>query len=200
MMLPNRKSIRLKGYDYSQPGAYFITMNTQGREKLFGKITDGIMHLNEAGKIAQQCWQEIPEHFPTVILDEYIIMPDHIHGIIIITETEPKNNQERVDIWVDVRADNCRGEKFFAQTDFKSPSQTIGSIIRGFKIGVTKQISDGNHKIWQRNYYEHIIRSEKEMRRIRKYIIANPVRAEVNMLQKHPVRQENFLPDENPFI
>ncbi|MDM8001041.1 MAG: transposase, partial [Dehalococcoidia bacterium] len=119
----HRLSIRLKEYDYAQPGAYFVTICTHQRECLFGHVVNGEMHLNEAGGIAQRCWENIPTHFPSVELDAFVIMPNHIHGVIAITEF-------------------CRGERFFAPTPStttpKSPSRTIGSIVRGFKIGVTK--------------------------------------------------------------
>jgi REP element-mobilizing transposase RayT len=84
----NRQSIRLQGYDYAQPGAYFITVVTYDRECecLFGEIVNGEMRINEWGEMAQQCWLEIPDHFPQTQLDEYVIMPDHIHGIIIIND------------------------------------------------------------------------------------------------------------------
>ena len=80
----HRRSIRLQGYDYSQRGAYFITLCTKNREHLFGEILNGEIQLNEFGKITQQCWLEIPNHFPHVQLDKYIIMPNHIHGIIVL--------------------------------------------------------------------------------------------------------------------
>jgi putative transposase len=82
----HRRSIRLKGYDYTQPGAYFITICTHGRECLFGEIIDGEMHLNEAGQIVVQTWQDLPNHVPNVQLDAFVVMPNHVHGIIIITD------------------------------------------------------------------------------------------------------------------
>ncbi|HOO14890.1 MAG TPA: hypothetical protein PKU90_02960 [Candidatus Paceibacterota bacterium] len=156
----HRRSIRLQGYDYSQPGIYFITLCTQNRECLFGEILNGEMRLNEFGKIAHQCWLEMPHHFPHIQLDEFVVMPDHIHGIIVLN--------------------NIVGAKKFSPlqniTPFRSPSKTIGSIIRGFKIGVTKGFRQNTdiYVVWQRNYYEHIIRNEVELNRIRQYIIDNP--------------------------
>jgi len=82
----HRRSIRLQGYDYSQPGIYFITICTKNHECLFGEILNGEMRLNDFGKIAHQCWLEIPNHFPHIQLDEFVIMPDHIHGIIILND------------------------------------------------------------------------------------------------------------------
>ncbi|HRS90694.1 MAG TPA: hypothetical protein P5028_01435 [Candidatus Marinimicrobia bacterium] len=156
----HRRSIRLQGYDYSQQGAYFITVCTQNRECLFGEILNGEMRLNEFGKMARQCWFEIPNHFPHVQLDEYIIMPNHIHGIIVLNDI--------------VGAKNFSPQQYI--TPFRSPSKTIGSIIRGFKIGVTKWFRQNTdiYVVWQRNYYEHIIRNDGELNRIRQYIIDNP--------------------------
>ena len=160
----HRRSIRLKEHDYSQPGAYFVTICTRDRACLFGEIVDGEMRLNEAGEIARGCWEEIPRHFPLVELDAFVVMPNHVHGIIVI---------------------QGRGERFFAPTSTaptttiaQSPSRTIGSIVRGFKIGVTKwfRANTDLHSIWQRGYYEHVIRNEAELTAIREYILGNPAR------------------------
>jgi REP element-mobilizing transposase RayT len=82
----HRRSIRLKGYDYSQAGAYFVTIVTYKRQFLFGEIVNGKIKLNDGGKIAEQCWNDIPKHFPNAIMDEFVIMPNHIHGIIILND------------------------------------------------------------------------------------------------------------------
>jgi len=157
----HRRSIRLQGYDYSSPGAYFVTMCTHNRECLFGEIANGKMRLNELGKIASQCWLAIPDHFPHARLGAFVIMPNHVHGII----------------WI---VDNIVGAKNFSPLQSQQPrgtSKTIGSIIRGFKIGVTKWARQhiDVHTVWQRNYYEHIIRNETELNNIRQYIINNPI-------------------------
>lgn len=154
-----RQSIRLKGYDYRSPGLYFITMCCHKRACLFGEILNGEIQLNNAGMIVRKCWIAIPEHFPNVILHEYVIMPNHVHGIIQLVgankhspDTENKHSPAR------------------------SPSKTVGSVVRGFKIEVTKwmrQHTDIAH-VWHRNYYEHIIRSEKAYRNISTYIANNP--------------------------
>jgi len=88
----HRRSIRLRDYDYSQAGAYFITICAHNRECLFGEIADGAMRLNAAGEIAMQCWQEIPLHFPHSALDEWVIMPNHLHGIVVLTDTVGAKN------------------------------------------------------------------------------------------------------------
>lgn len=183
----HRKSIRLKGYDYSQAGLYFITICCQDRESLFGQIENGEMILNEAGKIAHTEWQNTEKIRENCRIHEFIIMPNHIHGIIEILFKK-----------------ETRGESQFAPIGkFQSPSQTIGSIIRGYKIATIKKIKDLilennkdiistgelqfaptaptaeiikslDFKIWQRNYWEHIIRNENEYNRISNYIINNP--------------------------
>ena len=173
----HRRSIRLKGWDYSQAGAYFITICTQNRECLFGEIVDGEMRLNEAGNIARQCWDDIPIHFPHVDPDVFVIMPNHIHGIILIIDTPPA------------------GAKNFSPlpktTRQCGTSKTIGSIVRGFKIGVTKWMRNSTpvDDVWQRNYWEHIVRNESEMDRIREYIQNNPAQWELDKL--HPGRGES---------
>ena len=179
--LPNRQSIRLKNYDYSQKGSYFITLVTQDRIHLFGKIEDGKMILNTVGKILEEEWRNTIQMRPNIALGEFIIMPDHMHMIITITaQMERKVDKE----WI--------------HSNPKSPSQTIGAIIRGFKGASTKKInqflnSTGEsqfapttesqfaptefykNKIFQRNYYEHIIRNQKDYNRIEQYIIDNPM-------------------------
>ena len=157
-----RKSIRLKGYDYSQQGMYFVTVCTYNHHFLFGHIAEERMILNNAGRFANKCWVEIQEHFTHVALDEFIIMPNHIHGIIIINgKNVGANNYSPLQI-----------------NQFRSPSRTIGSMIRGFKIGVTKwfRANTNVYNVWQRNYYEHIIRNEKKLNKIREYIINNPLK------------------------
>ncbi len=161
-----RRSIRLKGYDYAQPGAYFVTICTHRRAHLFGRVVDGKMVLNALGKIAHQCWLAIPDHFPHTELDEFVIMPNHVHGIIWIVEYP-------------AGAGGAVGAKDFSPLPRpRGTSKTIGSIVRGFKIGVTKWARQNTdiHTVWQRNYYERIIRNERALHAIRQYIRANPRR------------------------
>ncbi len=168
----HRRSIRLRGYDYSRPGAYFITICTYNRACLFGEIADDEMVLNEAGRIAEKCWHEIPSHFPHVRLDTFIIMPNHIHAIVILAE-QPVDG-------TDVGAKNFSPLRPHATAVRRSSgtSQTIGSIVRGFKIGVTKWMRQHTdvYNVWQRNYWEHIVRDEQELHRMRRYIIDNPAK------------------------
>ena len=157
-----RQSIRLGGYDYSSQGAYFVTICTQNRQYLFGDIITNQMHLNEYGEIIQNEWLRNTTARTNVELDEFVIMPNHVHGIIIITNEIAR-----------------RGVLQYAPTNrFRSPSQTIGSIIRGYKSTTTKQINilrkTQNSPIWQRNYFEHVVRDDFDLNRIRQYIIDNP--------------------------
>ncbi|WP_029215059.1 transposase [Kallotenue papyrolyticum] len=168
----HRRSIRLPGYDYTQPGAYFVTICTHERAHLFGQVVDEGMVLNALGEIARQCWLAIPDHFPHATLDTFVIMPNHAHGIIWIVDDDGAKN---------VGAKNVGAKNFSPLRSDEQPhgtSKTIGSIIRGFKIGVTKWARQHTtvHTVWQRNYYEHIIRDERALTAIRQYILDNPRR------------------------
>ena len=167
----HRRSIRLQGYDYSLLGAYFVTICTQNRVCLFGEIADGKIVLNNAGKIAQQCWLEIPNHFPNVSLDQYVIMPNHVHGIIIINGNDDKTNMNNVGV------QNFEPLQIKQNQFRKIIPRSIGTIIRGYKIGVTKWFHQNTNinNVWQRNYYEHILRNEESLNQIRQYIINNPI-------------------------
>ncbi|MBK8492427.1 MAG: hypothetical protein IPL49_16455 [Saprospirales bacterium] len=156
----HRRSIRLKGYDYSQGGFYFITICTKNGAHLFGRIEKGVMQLNEVGRIAEKCWLAIPEHFPQAVLHAFVIMPNHVHGIVEIVGAAGAKN-------------------FSPLPDPKRPkgtSQTIGSIVRGFKIGVTKwaRANTDIQDVWHRNYYEIIIPDGRVYYRISAYIQNNP--------------------------
>jgi len=164
----HRRSIRLPGFDYSQAGAYFVTLVTCQRECLFGEIVNEKMILNEFGKIADECWRAIPEHFPNVDLGAHAIMPNHAHGIIIITSDC-------------VRAQHCcaptSGIKENPHKINVKPG-SLGAIVRSYKSAVSSRINKEYNasNIWQRNYYERVIRNEREMDAIWKYIESNPSR------------------------
>ena len=154
----HRLSIRLHGYDYNQPGSYFVTICTYEKHHVFGSIVNDEMYLNDAGQIIKNTWNSIPQRFPNIELDEYIIMPNHLHGII--TNNGATNNA-----------------KFKSSNNpLSSHLSLLGQIIRTFKAASTSQI----RKIvipdfsWQKNYYEHIIRQEKDLDHIRQYITTNP--------------------------
>jgi len=160
--LYNRQSYRLNGYDYASEGWYFITINTHEKQPLFGKIIDGEMHLNCLGKIVHNEWLNTEKIRDNISLNKFVVMPDHFHAILEINFSKNDNNEIGV---------------------FRSTSQTIGAIVRGFKGAVTKQIKihhlqeyNGEFigKVWQRNYHDRIIRNEQELSRIKKYIVDNP--------------------------
>jgi REP element-mobilizing transposase RayT len=162
----HRRSIRLKGYDYTSPGGYFITIVTYHRECLFGEIVNGEMKLSNYGKIADECWRAVHYHFSTIDLGTYVFMQNHVNVIIIINDGADANASARRDApW------RVPTEQFG-----KPHSGSIGTIIRQYKSSVTRTIikRGGESAIWQPNYYEHIIRNEREWNNIHLYIEANP--------------------------
>ena len=162
----HRRSIRLRGHDYAARGVYFVTICVAKNRPLFGVVVNGQMVLNDAGRIAAACWRDIPKHFPQVALDEWVVMPDHVHGIITIRRDGDS-------------AGANAGAKDFSPLPPRpcGTSRTIGSIVRGFKIGVTKLL-DGDSP-WQRNYYDIIVRDARALNNIRAYIRNNPVNLDV---------------------
>lgn len=189
----HRRSIRFKGYDYTQPGAYFITLCTKARQCLFGDVVKGEMRLNSLGYIAFICWQEIPNHFPRVELDVFVIMPNHLHGILIINETHVGTQQ----CFVPTIEEN----KIPKIEEFGKPVPgSIPTVIRSYKSVVTKRINlicstKGRSLIWQRNYYEQINRDEQSLQNIRQYITENPYRwsDDLENPQYHPENQEILI-------
>jgi len=205
-MLPRRKLIRLKGYNYSSSGWYYVTICVQNRQQLFGKIINQQMKLNDAGQMINQWWLKIPNKFKNVVLDQYQIMPNHVHGIVVIGgwthepcgsrgQTHPKCGRthwsaptmnETVSVggrthWsaptmnetVSVGVDPC-----------VDPRPALGKIIQWFKTMTTnnymRNVKNNNwsmfdKRLWQRNYYDHIIRNEKESSKIREYVQLNPL-------------------------
>ena len=169
----HRRSIRLPGYDYTQSGAYFVTLLTQGRLCRFGNIVNGEMRLNDVGKIAAQSWVWLEQQYPYVKLDEWVIMPNHFHGIIWITNDIPGRGGSRT------APTTTNTQTFDDETVVKS-QKPLGRLIGAFKTVSTKQINMLNNTpgmpLWQRNYYEHVIRSDDDLHRIRQYIRNNPLR------------------------
>jgi REP element-mobilizing transposase RayT len=167
----------LPEYDYSQPGAYFITMVTHQRDPLFGSIVQGEMRLSAMGQVAEEHWRLIPEHFPQVELGAYVIMPNHVHGIII-------NGRSNADAF-ERTGTTCRGTTVScpdpneAREKFGKPVKgSIPTIIRSYKASVTRRIQREQNAtaIWQRNYYERIIRNDEAHHRIALYIESNVAR------------------------
>jgi REP element-mobilizing transposase RayT len=213
----NRRSIRLRDYDYTSPGAYFITICTQDRKSIFGEIVNNEMQLNELGESLQLIWNALPERFSNLELDHFVIMPDHIHGIIIIKETnfifaEDSYKSELPERFrnstYSKRATNRvsasfapphpRGAINRAPTELPSlrPADKnrilpLGEVIRTFKAVTAHKIhSQGRLDFkWQRNYHEHIIRKDDDLDRVRQYIIDNPAQWAENSLNR-----EEMLP------
>ncbi len=217
----HRKSIRLKDYDYSQAGGYYVTIVTQGRECLFGEIVNGEMMLNETGRMVLKWWNELPDKFPSITLGDFIIMPNHFHGIIFIHETisdkHAGSSLHGTIVGADLRVcphnmENHDGTEKGAHAGAPLPNGTmtdeletgehtgtgehIGSplrridaplsqIIQWFKTMTTNEYIRGVKqsgwppfagKLWQRNYYEHIIRNQADYERIANYIAINPAK------------------------
>lgn len=168
----HRRSIRLAGYDYTQAGAYFITICTHKRQNLFGDIVNGEMILNEYGKIVATCWQELARHFPHITLGEWVIMPNHVHGIIVIGRGEaPADDQSTT-----TSSDNRRVLR--PSPPNGTDPGSVGAIVQNYKSVASRKInklrSTAGAPVWQRNYWEHIIRNEQAYQRIANYIINNP--------------------------
>ncbi|MGB3203811.1 MAG: transposase [Crinalium sp.] len=162
----HRRSIRLKGYDYSEAGAYFVTICVNQRRSLLGKIQEGIMYPSPAGEMVQIVWDEIPTYYQGIEIDAFVLMPNHIHGIIIL---EPNT------------------------------SMKLGDVVHRFKSLTTAKYRHGVYhqewlafekRLWQRNYYEHIIRNEEACDRLREYIRDNPLLWDCDTF--HPNNPENF--------
>lgn len=165
----HRRSVRLRGYDYAQAGAYFVTICTQNRECLFGEIVDGMMVLNDAGRMVKHSWQWLASQYDYVGLDAWVVMPNHLHGIIVIADGDGRGGSRTA--LIDGDGDGKGGSR-------TAPTKPLGRLIGAFKTVSTKQINEMRQTlgavIWQRNYYEHIIRDEKSLARIREYIANNP--------------------------
>jgi putative transposase len=161
------ESIRLKGWDYRNPGYYFVTICTKNREPYFGHIINGEMHLSPVGEIAVQCWREIPYHHTGVGLDEFVIMPNHAHGIIVICN--PVGT---------LYATSLPDKSTMSEISLRAGS--LGVIIRSYKSAVTRLAGLNGFKefAWQSRYYDRIIRDESSLHRIRQYIIDNPMKWE----------------------
>jgi putative transposase len=155
-----RRSIRLKDYDYSQSGAYFITICTYNKACLFGEIKDGKIELTKVGEIASKYLVEIPEHFAGMQMYEFVVMPNHIHAVVMINPVGVQNFEPL--------------QHRYQHTISKS----IGSIIRAYKSTVSHWCKVNGHDYfrWQRNYYEHVIRNEDDLNEIREYIVNNPLK------------------------
>jgi putative transposase len=158
-----RKVTRLREYDYRQNGAYAVTICTYQRRCAFGRIENGVMRLYPFGLIAQERWLAIPFHRPNVQLDEFVIMPNHVHGILFIEDEAPPTLEAELTL------------RQFA----KPQSSSLSTIIGSYKSGVTKLIAQqrGSHtRVWQERFYDHVIRHDLDLTRQREYIQSNPAK------------------------
>ena len=153
----HRRSIRVRGYDYSQRGVYFVTICAHGRDSLFGRVQEDAVRLNAAGETVQNTWNGLPIRFPMVVLDAFVVMPNHVHGVLAIVKNE-----------VGVTGGAA------------SSAPTLGKIVRAFKslaaIEVNRLLDRSGAAVWQRGYYERIVRAEGELQKLQTYIFENPVR------------------------
>lgn len=157
-----RRSIRLRTFDYSSTAVYFVTLCVRGREKALGEVADGRVVLNAEGRVVDACWRALAEHFDNVTLDAYVVMPDHFHGLIAIASGRMCEDIER------------------RLLRPGPPPRSLGAVIGAFKAASSRDINrlrgTVGDRIWQRNYYEHIVRSDHDLQRIREYIHNNPHR------------------------
>jgi putative transposase len=167
MSRKERRSIRIPGHDYSRPGIYFVTICSHKKGCLFGEVRECHVHLTPLGRLVRSRWMKIPHHYSHVSIDTYVVMPNHLHGILAIQNVG-------------------RGTIYRAPTEgFGKPAWgSIPTIIRVFKAAVTRQwrnvCKDPNFTVWQRNYYEHIVQDDRDWNWIRQYIADNPLRWELD--------------------
>ncbi|HEU4743061.1 MAG TPA: transposase [Meiothermus sp.] len=173
----HRRSIRLKGFDYSSVGAYFVTVCVQGRMGLFGELVDGEMHLSPAGEMVSRVWAQIPRRFPGWQTDVFVVMPNHVHGVLAASgdhkdrpysESDPRRDEPRV------RPDHPEG----------TTAGSLGRVVQAFKSLTTVKYARGvkgsgwppfDKRLWQRNYYERILRDEDKLQVVREYIVHSPL-------------------------
>jgi putative transposase len=155
--LPTRRSIRLRDFDYRSTAAYFVTIVSHGRNAIFGHVGDGTVALTPLGRTIAGCWQAIPAHFPHASLDEVILMPNHLHGIVLLA-----------------------GVDGGAATGARMASGSLGAVVRSFKAASTRQAKVVNLSLggplWQRGYYERVIRNDRELDALRAYVRENPLK------------------------
>ena len=201
-----RRSIRLKAYDYSQPGAYFVTICVNNKESIFGEIKGGIMYMNDAGRTVESLWYDLQNHYPNILLDAFIVMPNHVHGIIVINDVVgaslvdarkpdgvPNKGQARdlplqeqindSNVGVPLVGTLNTGDSRNIRANTRV-APTLCDIVGAFKSKSTNEYITGvkqsgwmpfEGKLWQRNYYDHIIRNEVSLEKTREYIVGNPM-------------------------
>ena len=159
--MPTRRSLRLKGFDYSQSGAYFVTVLVQKGWPLFGEVVEEQMRLNDAGKMVRRVWDAMPDRFPEIELDAFVVMPNHVHGIVAIARSDDHSPANTPD----------------------HNSMTLGDVVSAFKSLTTTEYARNvksmnwppfRGRLWQRGYYDHVVRNDESLGKIREYILGNP--------------------------
>jgi putative transposase len=166
----HRRSIRLRGYDYRQAGAYFVTICTQSRECTFGQVVEGRMILNAPGQMVELVWRELHQYYPGIETDAFVVMPNHVHGIITLVGAGPRA---------------CPDKSWQPQGVAPTAIMSLPDVVHRLKSLTTAKYRRGviqdswpafPGRLWQRNYYEHVIRHERELDAVRRYIEENPLR------------------------
>ncbi len=201
----HRHSIRLPGADYSIPGFYFVTICTKKREHLFGEVVDAEMRLNDFGRIVQQEWEKTAELRPGIITDEFVVMPNHVHGIVLITDTN-RTNGVGIDCINPTQSPIGRVNGIDAINPYNEPihrygpqSDNLFAIVRGFKGAVTRRINGmrgGDTPVWQPRFHDHIIRDQKSLEKIRTYIRSNPFNWQMdldNIVTQHTITEMEYI-------
>ena len=209
----HRRSIRLQGYDYTQPGAYFITICTWQRECLFGDINGGEMSLNRLGEVVLHAWQDLPHHYSHLELGGFCVMPNHVHAIMVLVEDDPGRggsvssgvSSPSLATYDDLRLPDQaktrpraapaltegRGIASNSDVGYTPIRHGLPEIVRAFKSFSARRLNLLRHTlgipVWQRNYYEHIIRDDCEHDRIRSYIESNPLNWNID--DEHPEKR-----------
>jgi putative transposase len=170
----HRRSIRLPGYDYRQDGVYFVTICTHRKQCVLGEVAGDAVVWSPLGIIVAECWTAIPVHFPHVTLDEWVVMPNHVHGLIVIQNGGIRvGAQHAAPLQTPMQSGVMDGAAVI------TPG-SLPAVVRSFKSATTKRINQSHHlpgeRFWQRNYYEHVIRDDADLNRIREYIQTNPAR------------------------
>ena len=190
----HRRSVRLPAYDYAQAGAYFVTICTQNRECAFGEVVDGEMALNEPGRMVETVWRELPQHYAGVEVDALVVMPNHVHGIIMLVGAGPRACPDN----------SGRSRGVVGQPQGVAPTGTMSlpDVVHRFKSLTTARYRRGvlqdrwlpfPARLWQRNYYERVIRNDEELNAIRQYIADNPGRWEEDSENPNNVDEPNVV-------
>jgi REP element-mobilizing transposase RayT len=207
----HRRSVRLRQYDYSQAGAYFVTICVQGRECLLGEVAGAAVVLSPFGRMVENWWNDLPRRFPRLDLDAWVVMPNHLHGIVVLgapaletTNSEPLTVEggetpplpkERPTVGAGFpRPAPCKDRNHLSQSTNSAAIEavlrcpTLGQVVAYFKFQSTKSVNQARGtpggRFWQRNYYDHVIREETSLDRLRNYVVENPLRWELDQL--HP--------------